>query len=333
MKTRFAFAGFRHGHVFDLLAGAAASPEIEIVAACEEDEAARNALPEAIRARITHTSIEAMLAEVPSDVVVVGDYYGKRGSIAIAALKAGRHVIADKPLCTSLEELDEIERLSKEKGLAVGLQLDLRDNVNLLALRKVLAEGTIGEVVTVLVTAQHPLNLGVRPGWYFEEGKHGGTINDIGIHAFDILPWLTGHRLTEVLAARDWNAKATQYPHFKESAQLMAKLANGAGVLADFSYLAPTILGFKDPFYWQIACHGTNGVAVTGANANGVRVTTDTDETPREIPAEPKVSRRYLTDFLLTLQGRESEAALTTAQVLAASREALQAQAATQAHG
>ncbi|HWL53806.1 MAG TPA: Gfo/Idh/MocA family oxidoreductase [Chthoniobacteraceae bacterium] len=328
MKLRFAFAGFRHGHIFSLLAAARENPSIEVVALCEEDEATRAQLVADGKLTPTHTSIAAMLAETECDVVAVGDYYGKRGRIVIDALKAGKHVISDKPLCTSLEELAEIEQLAREKNLQVGLQLDLRDAGSMIALRDVIASGEIGEVVTVNITGQHPLSLGVRPAWYFVPGAHGGTINDIGIHAFDIIPWLTGHPVEKVLAARSWNAKATEFPHFEDSAQLLARLTNGGGVLADFSYLAPTLCGFGEPNYWQITCHGLKGVASTNYNADQVRVVTDTDAAPRYLPKAEAAQSRYLADFLLCIEGRSDEAALTTESILSVTRQALEAQAA-----
>lgn len=328
MKLRFAFVGFRHGHVFDMLAAAEASPHIEVVARCEEDEATRESLKADGKIEITHTSYEQMLAEVPCDIIATGDVYGRRGAILITALKAGKHIIADKPLCTRLEELDEIEALAKSKGLQVGLQLDLRNASAMIGLRDAVQSGVIGEVVTVNVTAQHPLNLGVRPAWYFTPGEHGGTINDIGIHAFDIIPWITGHRVSKILASRSWNKKATEFPHFEDCAQLMGTLENGAGLLADFSYLAPTKLGFNDPKYWEITIHGTTGVASVNIASSAVRVVADSDTEPRLIPLPPKAQWKYLGDYLDSINGCSSEGSMTTASVLAATRESLQAQAA-----
>jgi|SRR6266511_4727891 len=100
---------------------------------------------------------------------------------------------------------------------------------------------------------------GARPGWYFERGKHGGTINDIAIHAFDFVPWITGLEWRAIIAARTWNAKAREFPHFHDCAQIMATLANGAGVRADVSYLAPDRLRYKLPHYWHVLVHGTRG--------------------------------------------------------------------------
>ena len=84
-KLRFAFAGFRHGHILSLYRQVAEHPDCEIAAAAEEDAATREQLAESGRAQITHDDIAAMLRSVPCDVVAVGDCYGRRGAIAIAA--------------------------------------------------------------------------------------------------------------------------------------------------------------------------------------------------------------------------------------------------------
>ena len=70
----------------------------------------------------------AMLAETKPDIVAIGDYFAIRGARAIQALESGAHVIADKPLCTSLAELDQIDALRRAHGLSVFCQLDMRDS-------------------------------------------------------------------------------------------------------------------------------------------------------------------------------------------------------------
>ncbi len=325
MKTRFAFAGFRHSHILDLLAGVEAHADCEVVACCEEDSAARPELAAAGRVCVTHSDFSAMLREVECDVIAIGDYYARRGALAIEALNAGRHVLSDKPLCTTLEEQAEIERISSDKNLAVGLQLDSRGSGAFRALREIIRAGEIGEVCTVRIDAQHPLLPGTRPGWYFEAGKHGGTINDIGIHAFDFIPWLTGIEWREIAVARSWNAKAAA-PDFHDCAQFMATLSNGAGVLADLSYLAPDRLGYKLPHYWHLLVHGTRGLAETHLLSNEVTVIIDSDTEPQTRPAAGDLPRAYLADFLHVIGGHPELADLLPADCLRASRLALEAQ-------
>ncbi len=327
MKTRFAFAGFRHGHILDLLTGVEERDDTEIVACCEEDAAARDALAAQGRVKTTHTDFEKMLRDVACDVVAIGDYYARRGALAIAALEAGKHVLSDKPLCTTLDEQAAIERLAEARGLCVGLQLDSRGYGAFLTLREILRAGELGEVCTVRIDGQHPLLLASRPGWYFEPGKHGGTLNDIAIHAFDFVPWLTGVRWRRVIAARTWNAKAEKFPHFHDCAQFLAELENGAGVCADLSYLAPDQLGYQLPYYWRLTVHGTRGMAETFLMSKEVTVITDLDSAPQRRPAAANTPRRYLADFLREMR-RESEGAdLRTADCLRASRLALEAEA------
>lgn len=121
-----AFIGFRHGHIVGLYNRLKDDPQCEIVAACEEDPKAAAEAKENWGVDITHSSFSDLLADTDFDILAIGDYFGIRGSRAIAGLKAGKHVIADKPLCTSPEELAEIRSLASEKKLAVGLMLDFR---------------------------------------------------------------------------------------------------------------------------------------------------------------------------------------------------------------
>jgi predicted dehydrogenase len=251
---KFAFAGFRHGHIFAMHQHVLENDSLEIVACCEEDARTRDGLAGADNnIEITHSSIDAMLADVDCDVVAIGDYYAARGKVAIAALRAGKHVIADKPICTSLDELDEIERLATEKNLKLGCMLDLRGNPNFIKAREVVQSGKLGEIVTASFGGQHPLSLDTRPAWYFEDGKHGGTINDLALHGIDALQWMTGLTFKGISAARVWNSPiAARHPGFKDAAQMMLTMNNGCGVLGDVSYSVPDSLGYGHPLYWRV---------------------------------------------------------------------------------
>ena len=133
-KMKVAFAGFRHGHIFVLHEMAAAHADYEIVDACEADEAARETA--ATRGvAFTHTDYGEMLAATTAETVVIGSPFGERGGMAIAALRAGKNVICDKPLCTDLGELDEIERLAREKGLFVSCMFTMRFEEKVAAVR------------------------------------------------------------------------------------------------------------------------------------------------------------------------------------------------------
>ncbi|MCC6581741.1 MAG: Gfo/Idh/MocA family oxidoreductase [Phycisphaeraceae bacterium] len=323
MTIRMSFAGFRHGHIFGLYDLAAKHPDVEIVGACEEDAAARAAVPQ--RIKVTHDSIARMLDETPCDVVAVGDYYGKRGSILIDALNRGKHVIADKPLCTSLTELDEIEKLAGAKNLKVGCQFDMIFSPNLATARRLLLSGRTGRIHQIAIGAQHPLMYGTRPMWYFEPGRHGGTFNDIAVHAIHWLPWVTGREVSTVVAARTWNAFATQQKHFHDAAQAMLTLADGTGVMLDVSYATPASLGYALPHYWRMTFFCERGVVETSGPGNQVYFAEEGAKEPQLIASEPPTGD-VLDAYLRELAGQSGDSPLTTAKVLRASRVTLQLQ-------
>ena len=324
MALKFAFAGFRHGHIFSLLSRLKETSGCEIVAACEEDAATREAMAKNPDVKITHTSIDKMLSDSGCDVVAVGDYYGKRGSIIIKALTAGKHVIADKPLCTSIDELDQIEKLAKKSKLKIGCMLDLRQQPNMVGVRNLVQRGMLGDIHGISFGGQHPLLSGKRPSWYFEKTKHGGTINDIAVHGIDIIEWITGMEVTHLNAARCWNAFAKDYPHFEDAGQFMLSMENGCGILGDVSYFAPDSCGYSIPFYWDFKFWGTKGVVSANITESTFKVAFAGDKGVSIMSPPANVGPDYLAMLIDEIGGKPG--ALNTQSIIAVSRKTLRVQ-------
>ena len=243
------FNGFRHGHINALYAKAMADGRVSVVGCIEENAEAKIAAKEKLNIEFSEKSYDEWLSS-DIDAVAIGMAYSDRGSAIIKALKAKKQVIADKPICTSLEELEEIERLVAENNLTVACMLDLRYLPQTIKAKEILDSRLLGEVKNVAFNGQHYLDYAHRPAWYFEKGKHGGTINDLAIHGIDLVRMLTGLEFAKTDAARLWNSYAYKTRDFKDSALFMARLENGAGVMADISYSAPS-QAFTMPSYWE----------------------------------------------------------------------------------
>ncbi len=239
-------------------------------------------------------------------------------------MRRGKHVIADKPLCTNLEELEQIESLAAINNLRVGCMLDMRSNRAFAGVRHLIRQGELGDIHAIALGGQHPLNIDTRPAWYFEEGKHGGTINDIFIHAADAIPWMTGLSFEAVQAARCWNALAPQYPHFEDGAQMLLSLSNGCGVMADVSYFMPSKGGYSLPYYWRTTFFGSEGIAEVSATSDLIDITRDGVVVSVEPPGSQPEG--YLAGFLGDIEGSASADSLGMADVLRATRVALMVQ-------
>ncbi len=312
-----AFAGFRHVHIFDLYKLAEQNEKINIVGAYEENEDAKCAAEEK-GVKINYSSFDELLADEKVSTVAIGDFYANRGPLAIKALKAGKNVICDKPLCTSLSELKKIEKLAKKKNLTVSCMFSMRFDGIVAAAKE--AMGYIGEVKSVYFGGQHPLLFKNRPSWYFEEGKYGGLFNDLAIHGIDLLNYLCGLKVKKTVAARCYNAYAKEAPNFPDSGQLIAELSNGAGLIADVSYSVPDSVAYALPFYWQFFIWGENGVIKFSANSNQVECFVNGKDTPIVIGAKlPDVD--YLTDFVELAEGKTAR--LPMEEVFSSTRDTL----------
>ncbi len=325
MPLKIAFAGFRHAHILSLYDLAQERDDLELVAACEEHAETRAQLKASGKAHITHDSLDDLLT-VNSDIIAIGDYFARRGEVALKALQAGRHVIVDKPLCTQMDTLEQMASVSAEKNLKVGCMLTMRDSPEANGVRQLIQDGRIGEIHAISFGGQHPLILGSRPSWYFEEGKHGGTITDIAIHAIDALPWITGLEFKTINAARCWNAFAPEHPHFEDAAQMMLAMDNGCGVLGDVSYFAPDKAGYSMPYYWRITYWGRDGVIETSTAPEAIQVLGKDDETVQMLDAPSVKKGGYLQAFLDDIAGKTPGNSLDTAAVLASARNVIRIQ-------
>lgn len=298
-----AFAGLRHCHIFDLYQLVQADSNYQILGAFEPDAEARQQA-QTLGVICNYPTYDALLADPAVEVVALGGCFGDRGEMAISALRAGKHVMADKPLCTDIAALDRIEKLAKENDLKVSCMFTMRFEKKIQALKKLVAGGALGEISNVYFGGQHPLQYGRRPNWYYQPGKHGGVINDIAIHGIDVLNFAMGIDVEKILAARCWNKFAAQEPNFRDCAQLMLTASNGAGILADVSYAIPDGVEFSLPYYWQFYIWGTKGTIAFSLNEKNSTYYLKGCET--SIPlVEEKIEIDYLTDFRNLVAGQE----------------------------
>src|SRR5690606_26439043 len=129
---------------------------------------------------------EYLLTDHEVDVALVAGVYTRRADAVVAALGAGAHVLADKPLCTSLDQLAAAERAAADSGRHVSVVLEKRFYPATLALRRLLADGVLGEPALVASTGPHKLRQRSRPAWFLQRGGYGGIAADLPVHDIDL---------------------------------------------------------------------------------------------------------------------------------------------------
>ncbi|HKW39987.1 MAG TPA: oxidoreductase [Gemmatimonadales bacterium] len=119
------------------------------------------------------------------DLVVIATPNATHHPIAKQCLLAGRHVVVDKPFTTTLEEAEELVRLSKEHGRVLSAYQNRRYVGDFVTLRRLLAEGALGRVVT-FESHFDRYRPALRPEAWREQPHPGsGVWFDLGPHLLD----------------------------------------------------------------------------------------------------------------------------------------------------
>ncbi|MCQ0987135.1 Gfo/Idh/MocA family protein [Jiella marina] len=148
----------------------------------------------------SYTDLDRMLAEAEIDAVYISTTNEKHHAEAMAAIAAGKHVMCEKPLAMTVADAAEMVRAAAEKGVVFGTNHHLRNAGTHLAIRDLIANGAIGNVLSARVF--HAVNLPeVLRGWRIDNpGAGGGVIPDIVVHDADTVRFHLGEDPVEVVA-------------------------------------------------------------------------------------------------------------------------------------
>ena len=142
---------------------------------------------------------EALLADDGVDLVVVSTPPNTHGDWALRALRAGKHVVVEKPLALTVAEADTMIACAAQRGLSLAVYQNRRWDVDYLAVKALTRSGRLGDVFhveTFIGGYGHPCNY-----WHSDEQVSGGAIYDWGSHYLDWVLDLLPHEVAHVTAA------------------------------------------------------------------------------------------------------------------------------------
>lgn len=143
-----------------------------------------------------------MLADPAVDAVYIATPNALHAGQVIAAARAGKHVLCDKPLAGTVEDARRCVEECRIAGVRLGITFQTRFHDGLADAARLVRDGGIGKVIVAEVTMSGGRNL--PRGWRTDPELAGlGTINNIGVHAFDLLRYLLGSEVAEVVALTD----------------------------------------------------------------------------------------------------------------------------------
>lgn len=233
------------------LPGMMVSQNCELVALMEVNTELAQALAEKYHAKRYYTSAEDLLADPEVEAVYIASPVKFHKDQVIAAAKAGKHVLCEKPIAVQLSDSAAAKAACDEQGVLAAAGFMMRYHSLHRKMRELVACGKLGQIVSC--RAQMNCWFPDIPGNWRQELRNtgGGALMDMGIHCIDLLEYILGDRCQSVMAMCD--TKTFQYD-IEDSANVMLKFQKGAVAYVDTNYNIP-----DDAVTCRLEIMGTKG--------------------------------------------------------------------------
>ena len=173
----------------------------QLVGATDVNQA-RKAAAEALGLK-WYASLDDVLADKSVDGVYIATNNASHAAIAIAALKAGKHVIVEKPIATSVADAKKMDALARKKGLSITVDHMMVNNAWNIAAAKAVQSGSLGKVNDSCFHMEFAYGYDPAEAATWRCGKveeMGGPIGDVASHCFYVAEFIFGKKIAKVAA-------------------------------------------------------------------------------------------------------------------------------------
>lgn len=263
--TRLKYALIGCGRISPNHISAAISNNLEIVAVCDIEQEKMDQivshfqLPPNVKKYINY---HKMLTNEKPDLVAICTESGKHGQIALDCIDAGCHLIIEKPISLSLKEADQIIELAKLKNVKVSACHQNRFNKSVQKLREAVEAGRFGRLLhgTAHIRWNRGSDYYKQAPWRGTWAQDGGALMNQCIHNIDLLRWMMGDEIEEVIGLTD--NLMHDYLEAEDFGVALVRFKNGSyGVIEGTTNIYPKNL--EETLY----IFGENGTAKLGGKS------------------------------------------------------------------
>jgi predicted dehydrogenase len=209
-----------------------------------------------------YSDIDEMLASQDVEAVIICTPHPNHAETAIKAAKAGKHILVEKPLASSLEDCDAMINAAKENGVTLGMVCQRRFYTPVQRVRRAIDEGKIGKPIIGTVYMY-----GWRDDAYYNsdpwrgtwKGEGGGVLVNQAPHQIDLLQWFMGP-VDEMFGY--WSNLNHPNIEVDDTAAAVIRFKNGGiGNIIVTNSVNPALYG-------KVHIYGSNGAAI-GVQTDG----------------------------------------------------------------
>lgn len=228
------------------------NPDVIMHAVCDLNEQRARALADKYGFARVYTNIAEMMADTELEAVSICTWNNTHADLAVAALNAGKHVLVEKPLSTTVEEALKVQEAVRRTGKQVQVGYVRRHGANTQMLKQFIDNGDFGEIYYAKASCLR--RLGNPGGWFADKSRSGGgPLIDLGVHMIDLCWYLMGRPKVKSVSGNTYNKlgnrsnvknlnfyKAADYDASKNTVEDMAnaivRFENGASLMVDVSF-------------------------------------------------------------------------------------------------
>jgi predicted dehydrogenase len=230
--VRVALLSLAHGHGYAYAEILRQLPDAELVVIADDDEARGREAAGRFGVDFTPDYREAIVRD-DVDAVVICSENARHAEMTIAAAKAGRHVLCEKPLATTMADAEAMIAACAKAGVKLQTAFPVRFSAPAVAFRDAIRAGQVGTPLAVI--ARNP---GTCPmDWFVDpELAGGGAVMDHTVHVIDVLRHIFEAEVTEVYA--EAATRIYDIP-VDDTGLVMFRMSNGLRGSLDTSWSRP----------------------------------------------------------------------------------------------
>ena len=258
-KVRFALVGCGRISASHVAALKAHADDAELVGVCDSDAAALAAAEKATGAP-GFGSLDELLARCDADTIVLATPSGLHAPQAIAAARAGRHVVTEKPMATRWDHGKAMVQACDDAGRRLFVVKQNRLNITLQLLKRAVDTHRFGRIhlVQVNVFWSRPQSYYDAAPWRGTWEFDGGAFMNQASHYVDLLPWLVG----PVASVQAFTATLARRIEVEDTGVATFRWRSGA-----LGAMSVTMLTHPRNLEGSITILGENGTAKVGGVA------------------------------------------------------------------
>ena len=200
--------------------------DYELIAMCDIDPRRLDQMADGYHPKRRYTALPDLLADPEVDVILNTTPTSEHAATTIACLKAGKHVLCEKPISVTMEDADAMVEAARQSGLVLQMALQSRHNLAWKKIHELLQGDAIGIPHTITVT-QYWNEPTIYDNWRTTASVSGGGIlADSCVHWIDMMRWQMGE-ITSVCGI-GIPAPDSPLPQIEDTSLTLLRFASGA---------------------------------------------------------------------------------------------------------